>query len=241
MLGWDVTDMIDSIIRDSAIKMKDKKTQVMSIMDDYEQEVGKILAGKKSIVRKDNEIDETITDNNIMEEDMDFTKITLEELKKERPDLVSAVESNIENTNKSKELEKDHADMKERIEKIVPENEKLKEDLESVTKERDDLKKKVDEQEVIEKKAQKEAFIADKIKDMKVPEDAISDVFKEDLMGKDDDGIIKALEDRKELWTKGKGVHNAGTEYNASADEGEVEVTKEKKEEAKANFKSVLS
>jgi hypothetical protein len=198
-LNWRASDEIDSILRDDKKDMVQKKADISSIMDELEAEINNILSGKKSILDKQ----ETKTENNKEGDDeMDFTKISLEDLTKERPDIVKAIEQSFKDndnlealTKANEELTARNTDLTTKVEDLTKANEELK-------TENEELKKKVDEYETRDKKAAKESMIAEKIKETKLPDEAFTDFFKESLMKLTDEEIDKALEDRKELWNK---------------------------------------
>ena len=229
-LSWQVSDIIDDIIRDKQKDMATKKTEVTAIMDDYETMINIILAGG-------NPITENFNDKNNEEEDMDFSKLTLDELKKERPDMVKAMQESINNDKELKTLKDEKDVLVSRVESVVKENDEMKAKLEAVTKEHDELKTKVDEFEVAEKKAKKESFIDGKIEELKIAKEAITDTFRSDLMLKDEEGIVESLNDRKKLWDgrKTDTVENNGEEF-VPGDETEEEM-KKKAEAAKEKFK----
>jgi len=231
-LSWQVSDTIDDIIRDKNKDMATKKTEVTAIMDDYETMINAIMAGGNPMnenFKQDNE-----------EEEMDYNKLTLEELKKERPDVVENIVKSINKDTEVKTLKDENDVLKTRVESLTTEKDETNTKLEAVTKERDDLKKKVDEYEVSENKTKKETFIADKIKEMKLVDEAITETFKEDLMTKDEDGIVKSLEDRKALWEGRKTkIKNSGEEFKPN-DEPTAEEAKAKVEAAKEKFKSTI-
>jgi len=209
-LNWKASDAIDDILRDKAKDMKAKKQEITSVLDDLESMINDVLAGKKAA-----------TENFKEENDMDFEKLTLDELMKTRPDIVKTIQDSIKNTAEMETIRREHGEFKTRIEAMTQEIAGLKTNLEAVTKERDELKVKGDEYELKDKSAKKEALIEAKIAEMEVPKDAISDVFRTTLKGMAEDKIEEALKDRKETYLKGqKTVHGAGEEYNMNTDEG---------------------
>jgi len=229
-LQWKAWDAIEGILKDKTKDMKGKKTEITAVLDDLESMINDILAGKKVAAietKKDKEDDE-----------MEFGKLTLEDLSKERPDLIKAIEASIKGTDKVVTLENDNKTLKTSLESVTKERDTLKTSLEAVTKERDILKTKVDEYETKEKGAKKEAFIGAKMVELKVPKDIITDVFKTTLMTMEDKDIVEAMTDRKDIFLKGqKVVKGAGDEYVVDTKESADDTTK-KTEKAVAGMKS---
>lgn len=225
-LSWQVSDTIEDIIKDQNKDLATKKSEITAIMDDYETMINSIMAGG-------NPLNENLNKNN-KEDDMDLSKLTVEELKTGRPDLVKTVEESINTDSKIKTLDDENKVLKAKVEGFVAEKKEIDSKLEAVTKERDDLKKKVDEFEVKENKIKKESFIANKMKEFKIPDEAVTEIFKSDLMMKNEEDIVKLLEDRKALWEgRGNKVSNSGDDFN-----NDNNVTKDKKESAKSKFKT---
>ena len=228
-LTWEASDLIDEIIRDSKIKMEDKKKNVMSILDDLEVEINNIIAGKGKIKE---------SDANDKEEEMDFGKLTISDLTKERPDIIDAIKNSIEGAEKMKGLEEENTTLKKTNEEMTTKLSDLQKSFDELKKENEDMKKKLDEFETKDKSAKKEAFIKEKIEEHKLSKEALSDVFMESLMSSDGEAIEKAIKDRKELWLKRTGkVDGMGNERDLS--EGN-KVTEEKKKETKEKFKSSI-
>lgn len=110
------------------------------------------------------------------EEEMNYSEITLESLNAERPDLIKSVTEQVKTSLKEDE-----------------EYKQLKE-------ENAQLKKKVDEHEVKEAARSKKEKIEKLLAESKLPEVALTDVFKDQLLEAKDDETIKGLiEDRKKL------------------------------------------
>lgn len=232
-LNWKASDLIYDIVRDNSIQMSDKKTKISSIMDDLDTEIQKVLSGKKSIIDK-----QSTTKENNEEEDMGLEKLTLDDLINDRPDLVKKIKEGIESNDKIKTLETENKELSDKFETLENQFKELTDKYEAVEKERDGLKVKVDEFETAQKKTQKESFIKEQVKEAKLPDEAVSDVFMEDLMSKNEDEIKKSIQDRKELWNSKKTVIKGAGEEFVSNDNKEV--TKEKVESEKEKFKQTL-
>ena len=202
-LQWKVEETIADILKDKDKDMKIKKSDISAVLDDFESMINDVLAGKKTAIETKKE-----------DEEMEFGKITLEDLTKERPDLVKIIRDSIKGAEEMETIKKEHGEMKVKLDAMTQETIVLKTNLDAITKERDELKKKVDEFEAKEKGAKKESFISEKITELKMPKDIITDVFKNNLMVMEDEEIVSALKDRKEIFLKGqKVVRNAGDEY----------------------------
>lgn len=224
-LQWNVEDTIADVLKDEAKDMKTKKSDIGKILDDFETMINDILAGKKVPNVAENEKKE--------EEDMDFGKLTLEELTKERPDLVKVIQDGIKSSEEMATIRKEHEEMKTQLEALTKERDEMKTQLEALKKEKEDLQKKVDEFETKEKGAKKEAFISQKASELKVPKDAMTDVFRGTLMTMEEKEIEEALKDRRDVYLKGaKIVRNAGEEFGMDQDEETAEEAQKKKDAA---------
>jgi len=131
---------------------------------------------------------------------MEYKDITLTELTENRADLIEAIEKS-----KADEIAKEQgevADTAAKDEEIA----KLKEEKQALTL-------KVDEHELTEKK-RTETEARDKlITEAALPEDAMTDTFKEVIESQTDMDKLKAiLEDRKAIFAKGEGVKESGAE-----------------------------
>jgi len=227
-LQWRAGDTIEEVLRNKDKDMKIKKEEIAAILNDLESMINDILAGKKV----------ANTETNKEEDEMDFTKLTLEDLGKERPDLVQAIQDSLKVTEKVTTLEAENTDLKSKLDAITAERNDLKTKLEAITAERDELKVKVDEYGTKEKGAKKEAFIDAQIAELKVPKDIVTDVFKSNLMAMKDEEITEALKDRKEIFLKGqKVIRNAGEEYVPKLEQHDDGDTKAKAEAASNKLK----
>lgn len=226
-LNWKAGDTIDDILRDKDKDMKGKKAEIVSVLDDLENMINDILTGKKIIVNENKKEDDQ----------MEYGKLTLEDLAKERPDIIKLVKDSMKINEEMDTIKKEHAEMKTQIETLAKDRDGLKTQLESIIKERDDLKKKVDEFETKEKGVKKEAMIVEKITELKIPKEIMTDVFKTSLMTMEEKEIVEAMNDRKDIFLKGqKVVKGSGEEYKIQTTEGAGDI-KEKKEKAVANLK----
>ena len=140
-------------------------------------------------------------------DDMDYQKITLEELKRLRPDICTAV-------------------MKEGI----GAGKKSRDDeFKKLTESNDALKKQVDEQSVKEAAAKKTADVEKLLSESKLPKSAKTDVFRGQLMALDEDDFAKnakaLIEDRQALagGVKGMGSRDDGKKGSDGAGDGIAE------------------
>jgi len=229
-LNWDVSDVVDQILR-SDKAAADKKKEISSVMDDWESEITKILNGniKKKTDGKTDQSDSK-------EREMKIEELTLDLIKNEKPDLIEQILAELGEAERVKTLEAENETMSNKIKEMEESIKSKDEEITALKTENEDLKKKVDEYEQKDKKVAKEALIQEKLKEVKLPDEAMSDVFMADLMLKDEEGIEAAIKDRKELWSKGSGkVKNVGESFD-----DKQEPDKDKREKAKGSFTSKL-
>ncbi|MBW8001750.1 MAG: hypothetical protein FVQ80_06970 [Planctomycetes bacterium] len=238
-LNWMAADVIEEILKDKKKNFKDKKSDISSILDDLESQIGKIMSGKKKS-SNDSNSPELLFHKTEQEDDMDFTKLTLEDILKQRPDILDAAKAKYEDAARIAGIEESNDKLTKANEGLVSNNTDLTKKVEELTKKVESLSKDLDAFQTKDKANKKEAFISEKIKESKLPDEAISDVFKADLMLKAEAEIEVALADRKGLWTASSGkVVNSGEEFVPEGGEPKT-VTKEKKESAVEKFKSTL-
>jgi len=77
----------------------------------------------------------------------------------------------------------------------------------------DAAKKQLDEYQAKEKKEAKVALIREKVEAAKLPKDAVTEVWYNDLLCKEADAIEAAVKDRAELWFKGA-KRSTGDEFD---------------------------
>lgn len=163
------------------------------------------------------------------ESNMKYEGLTLEALKEGHPDIVSALKEEFTTQSKNRsEAEKLVSGLEQDIIK-------LKEDLQEAEKDRDEYKTKVDEFELKNKVAAKKQLVLDKIKESKLEDQHVSDVFIEDLMKIEKTEDIEArITDRKELVESSNGeVTDNGkrTQETEEQKTARLEAEKKKKEE----------
>jgi len=238
-IQYEAMDLIDEIMRKKDAPFKDKRVEIVSILDDLGNEIDNIMTGKTKLTSDSNKFgNETTTIKKETEDDdMDLSKLTLEELRNGRTDLVKALMDEVANSEKTKTMESELASLREKVTELTKAVEEGSTAKETLEKENATLKSKVDEYESKEKKVAKEALIREKIEIAKLPKEAITEVFVQDLMLKDEAGIEASIEDRKAIWKAAKpdGVHGSGDERVLSESEKSEEI--KKKEETTKKFK----
>ena len=164
---------------------------------------------------------------------MSIKEITMEQVRQYNPELYEMIRKSVD---PEKEIEKltGELEISENSNKELSEAvEKLKTDLEQITKERDELKDKVDTFEAQEKMVEKKDMVARLISEAKMPKELISDHFTEQLTKMDTEDEIKAaIADRVAPYDKNKGkITDSGEEHITEGTEG-GEVTEEEVLEA---------
>jgi len=244
-LQYEVIDMIRDIFRSKDRPFPDKKKDISALLDDLDSEVNNLMTGKAKSTSDSRGGLMVESDKNTKEvkNDMELKDITLEILSKERSDLVDQIRASIEDADRVSTMEDELKELKAKIDTFTATNDILKKENEDLKKEKDDLTKKLDEYETKDKAIAKEALITQAITEAKLPKEAISDVFRSDLMKKDEKEIKEAVEDRKTLWFNGKRtpVKNAGGEFKEKR-ESQVDNKEEddKLDSARKKFESTL-
>jgi len=237
-LQWDAQDVINDVIMGKDKDMADKKKSIASIMDDLESEINLIMSGKGT-----DKSDSATAEKE--QGDMDFKDITIETLSKERPDLISDLKATMEDAERITKMDSEFKELQTKLGDLEKVHTELKENSDKaigdLKKENEDLKKKLETFQSKEKSEAKRSVITEKIEAAKLPKDAVSDFFFNDLMGKDDEDIDSAITDRKEMWTKDSGkVTGSGSEQKLE-DKVESKEGKEKADEAKDKFAKAMT
>ena len=175
---------------------------------------------------------------------MNLKDVTIEILTKENPELIEKIKASLEDAERITNMENEFADLTTKFNDLKTSNDELKTSFDtmkgendSLKKENEDLKKKLDTYEQKEKKEAKEKLISEKIEVAKLPKEAITAIWMNDLLMKDETAIESAIQDRKDIWAKvTSGVKGQGMEYKADGKEG-TKNTEEIKE-AKESFVS---
>jgi len=139
---------------------------------------------------------------NTEEDSMDFTKLTLTDLREQRPDIAEAIEkAATADTAKDKELT-------ETAQKLADATSKLEE-----------ANAKIDEHEAAKAVAAKLVVVAEKLKASKLPDEAITDHFRESLAALTPEQIDAAITDRKAL-VENTTVHDGGGSARKTGGDG---------------------
>ena len=136
---------------------------------------------------------------------MDFSKLTLTELREQRPDIADAIEkAATADTAKDKELT-------EATQKVA-----------DVTAQLEEATAKNDEHEAAQAVALRRVLITEKLTESKLPEEAITDHFRESLEGMDAEKIDAAIADRKAL-VESAVVHDGGGSIRKTGGNGSTD------------------
>lgn len=157
-------------------------------------------------------------------ETMEYDKITIAELKENRPDLFEKMETEMH----------EQLDEKGKVKKLETELAETKVKVKEQTG-------KLDEYEVKEKAAKKEGRILELIEESELSKDYVTDPFMESLRSAKDDEAIKGLiEDRKKIVEVGKsgGVKGMGEEKVVLDEKGNAIADVAWKKELKEGIKS---
>ena len=246
-ITWTANSLIEKCLYedDEEYTIEKKKEKIMAIFDDLDIEIKKKMS----------EIKEQLTTNN--DEGVDEMDLTLEAVKanKEIFEAIINEYKETENIQKVKDsivtLEAKVAD----LEKVITEKDKAIAEkdtaMEALKKENDEAKQKLDDIAVSEAMAKKEEMITRLVKEAELPDEAVTDVFKEQLRAvkesktKDgeeekvvtvEEGMKKIIEDRKTLVKKApeKKVLNSGEEF--VVDKKESKATKPVEDNDVDNF-----
>jgi len=242
-IQYQAMEVIDEIMRRKEGTFADKRKDIDSLLNDLGDEIENIMTGKTKLDSTSGRLslDSQNSNQKDTEDEMDLSKLTLEELKKGRDDLIKAIMSEINDSEKMGKLEAQVVSLSAKVEKLTSEFDYVCQVGDELKKENADLRKKVDEYEQKEKKTAKEGLIKTKLEAAKLPTEAVTDIFMTDLMGKDEAGIDASIEDRKNIWNvREKVVKNVGGERKVNFQEGEKDSDPEKKKEVTEKFVSAF-
>jgi hypothetical protein len=148
---------------DSDLTPSEKKARIVAVLDEWE-----------ALLTKD--AGSTGANSQVVTEEfeaMDFKGVTLEQLRKERPDIVDAV------------LLEHKSSQEQQV----------------LLEERKTLKARVDVLETEKKIADRRTKISGLLEEAKLPKEAISDLFQSQLLeAADDSAVTRLIEDRKTVW-----------------------------------------
>lgn len=218
VVGMSINALGSVVTSDKGYDVVEKIIKIMSI--DLVTDPATTKSFFEHIEKED---EENLEDN---KEEIKEVEITLEQLRKENPEIFESVRTDIlegieittikENYNKIKESVDNFAtqvkELEEKVETLKTENEKLEEEKKEtdeksvkLEEEKKELEVKVDEYELKEALIAKRKEVEDAIKEAELPAIAVSEKFKDMLMKADDMEEVKELiSDRKELVEKAK-------------------------------------
>lgn len=243
-LQWDAGEVIDDILRQKDINFSEKKTQIGSVLDDLEKEVGKLMTSLKSKGKEDIDDDEPSaspadTKSGTEDAEMDGLKdLTIELLNKERPDLLDEIKSAFEDAERIKGIEKTNEDLTSKVEELQGKVDSLTEENEKLTKDNEEMKTKLDAVDNEKAAAEKDTKVTEMLTEAKLPKEAVTEHFRAQLLKMDEEEIAEAIKDRLSVWQASPKVKNSGGEYSEELDESKKDKDKdgEKKEAAKKDF-----
>lgn len=229
-LTWNAEDCIYDVMKDRDIAIAKKKKNIVGILDDLEKEINSRLA--KLTKESKNKMDKT-----------------LEEIKEEiRQELRK--EDEFKNAkDKNTTLEAKLTEATEKVTKLEEKLNGIKESNVELEKKNKEMAKELDEIKVVEAISKKKVVISQIIAEAKLPKEAVSDIFKDDLMSleekKDGDKIItfesqvkSRVEERKKLTADGIVTDN-GDEFDETK-ESKKNTKKKEPKEALESFVSAL-
>ena len=237
-LTWEAGDIIRDVLRADDKDMGTKKLEINSIVDDLGTQIGAMTA-----MMSENDNKPTTTKQNKEDDDMDFKALTLAQITTEAPHIIDAIKATMEDVSKQEALvlENDtlktaNTDLTTKMEELTTKFDELTTKFEALTTASDEMKTKLDEYETAAKSEAKRALIDTKITESKLATEAVSDVYIQDLMLKDEKDIDASIADRKNLWAKGSGkVKNLG-ESNKQPDMKDENMKDEDMKTASENF-----
>jgi len=220
-IQWSASDLINEILKDKEKDFSSKKEEISSILDDLDEEIKSILSGKGGPADagngNGNSPPDRAKESTKEETEMEFNwaQVSLETLTKERPDLIDAVKLSLEDVNRVKVIEDERDELQAALDALKAEAAKKDEALVALQKAHDEMKVKLDVLDAKDKKEAKVRLITEKIAGAKLPKEAVTDVWYNDLMCKEVDAIEAAVKDRSDLWftKKPKGL---GDEFDPS-------------------------
>jgi len=177
---------------------KDSKMEIIESMislnsADWVSETGSTLNLFESDHRVEPNGKEKIKEISVKEKNMDYSQLTLVDLKQMRPDIFESIRVDLE------EQYEDDRKETEKAKTIISENDSLK-------KENTKLKKENDEYHVKEQIAQRKSDVSKELSESKLDPKHVTDTFREILESTDSvDARKKIIEDRQKLITESKG------------------------------------
>lgn len=228
-VSWTAQDLIFDTFRDDDLSTAGKRNKINEVFDDLEIEIEKITSKMNESIKEDK-----------MEE------VTLEMLRKDHPEVLEAYKTEISKGDALDSTKKDVERLEGEVQTLKDEAKSLKDEVETAGDEKDtkeqerdyvieafnaleeetkELRTRIDEMQVADKLASKRALVEEKLSTSKLPKEAITDQFKEDLMSLEaveegDDAVTleqqidKRIEDRKTVTSIKKPVVEGMGESN---------------------------
>lgn len=226
-IQFNASDLIGEILRSKDKDFSVKKGEISSILEDLDEEIASIIAAAKEGGEDegdDDEDEEESTNNDDTKkegEEMEWTNVTLEILAKERPDLIDNIKASLEDADRVRQIETERDALQTQLDEIQATLETMKaeggkkdEELNKLRADFDAAKKKLDDYEAKDKKEAKTREVNEAIAAAKLPKDAVTEVWYNDLLCKEKDAIEAAVKDRADLWFKGARPKSTGDEFD---------------------------
>ena len=228
---WVANRLLDKTIHDSELNITDKKSKIIEIFDDLESEIRKRLSGIKESLKENEQMDM----NKLKTEHPELVTAILKEAQK-AGDVVKLqgdldkVKTNL--TDAQTDLDTSKTELQEVNDKVTALTEQIKAKDKEIVEAKDknsELEKELDEIKVAEAFADKKAKINKQISESKLPKDAVTDVWVNDLMKLEDieegatveDQVKERITDRTTLINKESGkVKGSGEEFTQDLEEG---------------------
>jgi len=163
----------------------------------------------------------------VLEEDkpMEITidKLTAEQLKQFNPHLYKEIVESVDKDQALVDLQAKVEEMETDAKKQKTEKDALEQKVQDLETEKDQLEKDKDKLEVAEALRTKKEKIDELLRDSKLPKEAISDTFRNQLEKAEGEEEMKQLiDDRKDFAASGKAqVTNSGDEFDAEENAGD--------------------
>lgn len=139
-----------------------------------------------------------------------ITDLTIEQVKRHAPDLFKKIQEAIDPDVAMQELRDQAEAEKTTNQQLSQDNDNLRQELDQakqekeaeiqrLTKENEELKKENDTFKAEKAQAEKAQLVSNKLTEAKLPEYLVTEYFRESLMALDEEGIDKAIIERKSI------------------------------------------
>ena len=204
-------------LRDKEKSVADKKSEIAKYVDEFKGILSKLAIPK--IVENNQE---SISIKEGVNMTVDFTNVTIADLKQHVPHLIEAIGNEVKRTLESEQaalgkdetittLTSERDALQESVVTLTAEKEAAEKTANDITAERDTLKEAVSNHELAEKAVAKKVTIDKLIEEAELPKEVITDEFKESLVkleGEDFEDQVKAkIVDRKAVWESALATH----------------------------------